>query len=84
MKEEKPQTLEEYFEKEDWANYTVKAHALKSTSLSVGGQKLSEMAKALEMAGKGNDIAYIREHHKETMVFFEKTVKEGYSVLANL
>ncbi|MCH5194262.1 MAG: response regulator [Oscillospiraceae bacterium] len=36
----------------DYKNYTIEVHGLKSSSLAVGANELSEMAKQLEMAGK--------------------------------
>ncbi len=50
--EEKKTQIEGYYEAKDWENYAIKVHALKSTSLTVGGKELSEMAAALEKAGK--------------------------------
>ena len=57
----------DYYDKEDWKNYTVKVHALKSSSLLVGLAQLSEEARLLEMAGKDGDIDYIRENHSRVM-----------------
>lgn len=39
-------------EKQDWDPFTVAVHALKSSSLLVGGEKLSRLAKTMEMAGR--------------------------------
>ncbi len=65
--EEDRDTLCAYFDSQDWKNYTVKAHALKSTALLIGAMELAEEARSLEMAGKGDDIGYIRENHAATM-----------------
>lgn len=51
------------YEAADWKDYAIKAHALKSTSLTVGAEDLSAQAKALELAGKRGDEAFIRAHH---------------------
>lgn len=51
------------YENADWAEYAVKVHALKSTSLTIGAEGLSAQAKELELAGKRDDAAYISEHH---------------------
>ncbi len=56
-----------YYDNEDWKNYTVKVHALKSSSLLIGAVTLSEEAKELEMAGKRDDIEYIRANHAGVM-----------------
>ncbi len=56
-----------FYENEDWKNYTVKVHALKSSSLLIGAVELSDEAKELEMAGKRDDIDYIRTNHEKVM-----------------
>ena len=61
----------------------MQVHALKSTALSIGGEKLSEMAKALEMAGKENNIAFIKDNHKKAMEVYDKPVGEGWEILSN-
>lgn len=55
------------FEQEDWKNYVINVHALKSNSKGVGANELSEMALNLEMAGKENRIEYILQHHEELL-----------------
>lgn len=44
--------IAELAEKQQWDPFTVAVHALKSSSLLVGGEKLSRLAKAMEMAGR--------------------------------
>ena len=44
----KIQEIEDSYQKKDWENYTILVHAVKSTSLGIGAEELSEMAKALE------------------------------------
>lgn len=82
MREEKQNAIEEAFGSEDWANYRILIHALKSNALNIGGKGLSEQAKALEMAAKSQasgtateaekaeQLAYIKEHHRETMELY--------------
>lgn len=45
----------------DYKNYTTEVHGLKSSALSIGAVGLSEMAKALEQAGKDQDYKQISE-----------------------
>ena len=55
LEEDRRAELEDYFAKEDWANYRVVVHAVKSTSLTIGAEALSEKAKSLEAcAAEGN------------------------------
>lgn len=59
--------LEQHFKAEDWKNYTIEAHALKSSSKQIGAMELSELAAQMEQAGNLMDIEYIREHHRELL-----------------
>lgn len=88
LKEDKKNKIQIAFDSEDWKNYTVYVHALKSTSLQIGGEKLSAAAKGLEMSGKvitsavssekeKNDAKnYIKEHNSEVMEMYDEAVRE--------
>lgn len=54
--DEKADELEGYFYGGDIESFTVKIHALKSSSLTMGLTELSGNAKTLELAGKAKDI----------------------------
>ncbi|MBQ9550955.1 MAG: DegV family EDD domain-containing protein [Lachnospiraceae bacterium] len=84
--EEKQAELEGYYEAEDWENYTIKIHALKSSSRITGAMELGNKAELLENAGKERDIAYIREHHREAMeeyLSFREKLASVFSVEAD-
>lgn len=74
--------IEEALDIEDWKNYTVYLHALKSTSLNVGGMVVAEAAKKLELAGKAigqgkntdDNISYIKENNADAMELYRLTV----------
>lgn len=66
--------VEELFEKEDWKDYTIAVHGIKSAMLSIGATHLSEMAKQLEAAGKKDDISYIKENHAEMIAEYRRTI----------
>ncbi|MCR5235033.1 MAG: DegV family EDD domain-containing protein, partial [Lachnospiraceae bacterium] len=59
--------LENCYLSGDWENYTIKIHALKSSARLVGAMELGDSAEKLEMAGKGDNIQYIRENHEFVM-----------------
>ncbi len=63
--------IEQYYGAEDWKNYTVKVHALKSSSRLIGAMKLGAGAEALENAGNNGDIAFIRSNHVTLMAAYE-------------
>lgn len=59
--------LEKLYREEDWKNYAIAVHAMKSNSKGIGAEALAELALQLEMAGKENRGEYIREHHAELL-----------------
>ena len=58
-------SMKKYYNVHDWHNYEILVHALKSTSKMIGIADLSEKAKALEQAAKGNEETFILEHHEQ-------------------
>lgn len=60
------------YEAADWPNYAIKVHALKSTSLTIGAEALSNQAKGLELASKKGDVEYIRENHDLLLQMYEE------------
>lgn len=81
MKNQRREELEKDYEQEDWENYRIAVHALKSTSLSIGAGNVSEQAKALEMAAKAEDHAFIRENHGQLMSDYQKLLTRLDEVL---
>ncbi|MCR5303267.1 MAG: hypothetical protein K6E33_01790, partial [Lachnospiraceae bacterium] len=63
----KYEDLEKCYSSGDWENYTIKIHALKSSARLVGAVDLGDSAEKLEMAGKGDNIQYIKENHEFVM-----------------
>lgn len=63
------------YENEDWKNYIIVVHGIKSAMMSIGAVKLSEMAKALEFAGKGEDFDFIRREHDAMIKEFERVMQ---------
>lgn len=78
---QKYDSIEEAYQKEDWNNYRISVHALKSTSLSIGAANLSEQAKELEMAAKEYRLDFIREYHGSTMENYRKLLFQLQKVL---
>jgi signal transduction histidine kinase/CheY-like chemotaxis protein len=68
---EKIEEVKKCFKSENYHLYTTHIHALKSAAANVGANELSETAKALEMAGKQDDFAYIRLNNAEFLVALE-------------
>ncbi len=73
---QKIREIREKYKAEDWKDYTILVHALKSTSIGIGATELGEMAKELEIAGKEGNISYIQAHHREVMHEYEEVLLE--------
>lgn len=56
-----------YYEQEDWKNYSINVHALKSTSLNIGAVELSELAKELERASKNGEVEVLKAQHENML-----------------
>lgn len=73
--------LEKLLEEEDYVNYGIEAHALKSAAANIGAKILSDEAKNHEMAVKDSKFNYIAEYHSELLVSYKKILKEIEKVL---
>lgn len=80
---EKLDQIKELFEKKDWKNYIIEAHALKSSSLSIGAKELSELAKKLELSGKAGDMDVIIQNHDKMYEMYAQVLTLGKKLLAD-
>ena len=55
----KYQDIKNAYDTGDWKDYTIKVHALKSSSRQIGAAELGDLAESLEKAGKADDLDYI-------------------------
>ena len=81
--------IEAYFAAEDWKSYADDVHALKSSSLSIGGCRLSAAAKESEAAGrqylsdtataeeKEAALAKLRDSHEKLMALYDEFAEEA-------
>ena len=64
--------LEKYYAENKWEDYTIKVHALKSSSKIIGALGLAAKAQLLEDAGKAEDLDYIKANHGPFMEEYNK------------
>ena len=57
------QSIRNCFSAQDWKNYAIYVHALKSTSKTIGAAELSALASALEQAASGGSESELRRLH---------------------
>lgn len=82
--ETKVQQLTDNYADENWPDYSTYVHALKSTSLNIGGVILSELAAEMERItkqyindGQNENLSYIKSHHEELMKLYHATIEEA-------
>ena len=63
--------LNDLYEKEDWHEYSIRVHAIKSTSKMIGASALSDMARELEEYSKKDDEPSIRKLHPDFVPKYE-------------
>ena len=73
---DKTAELEETLAAEDWKDYRIAAHALKSTALVIGAVDLSEKAKAQEFAAKDERLEDLRKNHRALIETYKKVREE--------
>ena len=76
---EKAEELKALYDAENWKDYTIKVHALKSSARLVGANSLADEAMDLEKAGKAGDIDTIRGGHDEMighLLGYQKPLEE--------
>lgn len=71
---EKHEFIESLYNTRDWKNYIIEVHALKSTSMSVGAIRLSELAKELEMAGKAESYGIIEKKNEMLLNMYNDVI----------
>ena len=78
--EKKAKLIKELEEQENWEDYTIEVHALKSSSKQIGAGSLSEKAAALEKAGNAKDVVFIHRRTDEMLEQYTKylTVLEPF------
>ena len=73
-RKEKERELKNNFESENWHDYSIYAHSLKSSSKMIGALKLSELAAKIEEAADNGDSDFVRMNHDLMMSGYDNTV----------
>ncbi len=88
MYADRKQKLDRACQIADWKNYSSLMHSLRTTSMSIGGGKLSVYAKSLENAAatimaqgtpdslKQQSVYYLNDHHERCMDLYNELVQE--------
>ncbi len=66
--------IQKYCDEEDWKNYAILVHALKSTSKTIGAIGLSEIAARMEQAANNNDKDSIMSENETMLHEYNRTI----------
>ena len=72
---EKRQKICDCLDAQDWKNYAIAVHALKSTAKTIGASELSSVAARLEAAAYEENADAIRREHGSMIRLYEETVR---------
>ena len=72
----KAEQVNNLYAAEDWKNYRIQVHALKSTSLVIGAEKFSATAKVQEFAAKDERLDDLKNNHAEFIISYEKLLEQ--------
>ena len=78
---EKIPYFEELVQNEDYKNYAIETHALKSAAINIGAETLSAEAEEHEMAAKEGDENFIKDKYQRLIVDYEEVLSEIERVL---
>ena len=73
--------LTEAYDKGDNDTYRVNVHSIKSASLTIGAQVLSDHAKALEFAARDGRSDFIKEKHDELMKEYSTVIDGAKAII---
>lgn len=73
--------LEDAFKQKDWSRYSIMAHALKSTSLNIGAEGFSELAKKHEKAAKTQNVKELETGFSDFINELERVLTEAEGLI---
>ena len=79
---EKIKELKTCLETNNMPLYTIHAHALKSATANIGAMQLSNAARDLEMAGKQEDVSFVKAHNPGFLAEMETLLNDIHRSLS--
>ena len=74
--EEKAESINTLYGESEYENYCIQVHALKSTAKMIGADALSEDARRMEEAAKGEDREYIEANHAALLAEYSEITEK--------
>ncbi len=75
-KENNLKKINEFLSAEDYENYMITVHALKSNAKMIGATHLSDGFERLEIASRDGEIEVIKDHNSEVIAEYEELIQK--------
>ena len=82
--ESKLETLQDNYQRQDWLQYRMNVHTIKSSAAYIGAEELSQQARLLENAAKEGNQAYLVAKHIEFTLYYQKVLQGIKDFLAEI
>lgn len=82
--ESKLETLQDNYRRQDWLQYRMNVHTIKSSAAYIGAEELSQQARLLENAAKEGNQAYLVAKHIEFTQYYQKVLQGIKDFLAEI
>lgn len=82
--ESKLKTLQDNYQRQDWSQYRMNVHTIKSSAAYIGAEELSQQARLLENAVKEGNQAYLVAKHIEFTQYYQKVLQGIKDFLAEI
>lgn len=82
--ESKLETLQDNYQRQDWPQYRMNVHTIKSSAAYIGAEELSQQARLLENAAKEGNQAYLVAKHIEFTQYYRKVLQGIKDFLAEI
>ena len=74
--QEKGEGIKKFYDEKDWKNYQIAVHGLKSSSRTIGADRLADLAYEQELAAKEENVSTIDEGVDKLLEEFRKITEE--------
>ena len=81
IESDKTEILKQCYTEQNWKQYCVYVHALKSTSLDIGANELSEHAKEMESKIKEENMDFVYQQHEALLNEYKEILRKIEVVL---
>ena len=75
-KDDRVKVLTDSFAAQDWENYRITVHSIKSTSRMIGANYISELAREIEQSAKDDDVETLIAGHDNFLSEYQKLTVE--------